>query len=200
MVIPKIKIIILVAIVAVAVAGTYGYFFFVSPSSGNDLTLIEKSSPVAEYSDTVSATAQVDQTQKAAEETYEYRNTARGFSLAFPQGLSLKEYDEGDGTYTIVFEDAAGEKGFQIFFTPYLGDGITQSRILKDVPSGKFTAPVEIVIAGGTHALAFFSTGPFGEMREVWFLHGGFLFEVTAPKEFDEWLASIMQTWRFFKN
>jgi len=127
----------------------------------------------------------------------EYRNTVRGFSLRYPPTLAVKEHDEGDSTYTIVFEDAAGEKSFQIFFTPYMGETITQSRLLKDVPSGKFTKPVEIVIGGNTHALAFFSTGFLGEMREVWFLSGGFLYEVTTYANLDTWLPPILATWRF---
>ena len=127
----------------------------------------------------------------------EYRNTVRGFSLRHPPELVVAEYDEGDGTYTLVFEDAAGEKSFQIFFTPYLGDTITQSRLLTDVPSGQFTKPVEIVIGGNTHALAFFSTGLLGEMGVVWFLHGGYLYEVTTYANLDSWLPPILSTWRF---
>lgn len=161
----------------------------------------ESQNSVQESSGTISMTAQtIEQIKKTEEQTREYHNAARGFSLRYPQELSVKEYDEGDGTATIVFEDTAGEKSFQVFFTPYPGDAITQSRILKDVPSGKFTAPVEIVIGSATRALAFFSTGSFGELREVWFLHGGFLFEVTAPKDLDEWLADIMKMWRFFSE
>ena len=36
-----------------------------------------------------------------------------------------------------------------------------------------------------------------GHTREVWFIHNGFLYEVTTYKEIDEWLGSIMQTWKF---
>lgn len=138
-----------------------------------------------------------DFTQNTAEKAHEYRNVARGFSFQYPpEGLSATEHDEGDGTYTIVFDDMGG-KSFQIFFTPYVGDTITQSRMLKDIPSGTFTAPIEIIIGGGTHALAFFSTGPLGEMREVWFIKDGFLYEVTTYRELDGWLSAIMATWKF---
>jgi hypothetical protein len=36
-----------------------------------------------------------------------------------------------------------------------------------------------------------------GDTREVWFIHGGFLYEVTTYKQLDSWLAPIMQTWQF---
>jgi hypothetical protein len=31
----------------------------------------------------------------------------------------------------------------------------------------------------------------------VWFIKGGFLYEITTYKEFDAWLAQIMQSWQF---
>jgi hypothetical protein len=36
-----------------------------------------------------------------------------------------------------------------------------------------------------------------GASREIWFLRGGYLYEVTAPQPLDPWLLSIMQTWKF---
>ena len=47
-----------------------------------------------------------------------------------------------------------------------------------------------------------FSTGELlrdgnGASREVWFVHKGFLYEVTTYKALDSWLASIMLTWKF---
>jgi len=130
-------------------------------------------------------------------ETVEYKNAERGFTLDYPQELQVKDTDEGETTHTIVFSDSTGEKSFQIFFTPYFGDQITQSRILEDVPSGTFTEPIEVVIGGSIHALAFESTLDIGEIREVWFIHNGYLFEVSTYKDLDSWLAGIMNTWKF---
>lgn len=172
--------------------GTYLSFFASSDGDRTASTLLANPATTAEFSSTTDD-------EKTQEKPNEYRNAIRGFSLRYPDGLSVKEYDEGDGTYTIVFEETEGEKGFQIFVTPYLGDTITQSRIVKDIPHGKFTAPVEIVIGGGMRALAFSSTLSFGQMREVWFIHDGFLYEVTATQELDAWLADIIGTWRFLQ-
>jgi hypothetical protein len=36
-----------------------------------------------------------------------------------------------------------------------------------------------------------------GDTREVWFIKGGFLYEVTTYKQLDTWLAQILQTWQF---
>jgi hypothetical protein len=147
---------------------------------------------------------QAKQTQ-LSEKDLEYRNVTRNFSLRYPKELAVKEYDEGDTTYTIVFtgktntdiSTSSTPESFQIFFTPYMDNVITKSRILKDVPSGQFTDPIEVIIGDGTHALAFFSKTELGETREVWFIHDGYLFEVTAYKELDSWLAEIMKSWQF---
>ena len=36
-----------------------------------------------------------------------------------------------------------------------------------------------------------------GDTREIWLIHGGFLYEVTTYKQLDSWLGPIMQTWTF---
>ncbi len=132
-------------------------------------------------------------------ETLQYKNTSRLFTLEYPKNLSYKDIDEGDTTHTIVFSDSIEEKSFQVFFTPYYGNQITSSRILKDVPSGKYTTPVEIIIGKNIRALLFNSTLDIGEMTEVWFLRDGYLYQITAPKELEEWLAKIMETWEFYQ-
>ena len=44
----------------------------------------------------------------------------------------------------------------------------------------------------------FFSkNGLMGDTREVWFTHGGYLYEVTTYKELDPWLSGIMASWKF---
>lgn len=191
-----------VIVVGIGMLGIYAYFFFNSPHENiiiDESTQSQILASVAESSGMAGATAQVEKIPHNEEKFYEYKNTTRGFSLHYPQELSVKEHNEGDGTYTIVFENVTGEKSFQVFFTPYAGDMITPSRMARDIPSGKFTKPVEIIIGGNTRGLMFFSEGPLGRLREVWFLYGGFLYEITTHEDLDEWLSHIMTTWKFFK-
>ncbi|MEK7585218.1 MAG: hypothetical protein AAB455_01760 [Patescibacteria group bacterium] len=126
-----------------------------------------------------------------------YHNPDQSFSLAYPPELLVKEYDEGDGTKTIIFEGRNQKRGFQVFFTPYLGESITSSRILRDIPSGNFTEPAEVILDDQVRGLIFFSQQIGGQMREVWFLHNGYLFEVTAVASLDQWLSDILSTWHF---
>ena len=81
--------------------------------------------------------------------------------------------------------------------TPYGDDAITQSRILKDIPSGEFTSPQEITLGDGTRALTFESQGPLGTMREVWFLHDAYLFELTGYVELQAHVVEVIRTWSF---
>lgn len=127
-----------------------------------------------------------------------YQNTQYKFSLVYPKELSVSEYAEAAGSHTTSFEDASGEKGFQIFALPYKDIQITSSRIKEDTHGTAAGAPKEVILASGVHALLFESSDPkLGRVREVWFLHGGYLYEVSTYLGLDEWLAGIMATWRF---
>jgi hypothetical protein len=35
-----------------------------------------------------------------------------------------------------------------------------------------------------------------GDIREVWFIRGGFIYEVATYNELDSWLAEILATWK----
>ena len=84
-----------------------------------------------------------------------------------------------------------------MFVTPYADTHVTAQRFRVDEPSGVMQSPTDIVI-DGTHATMFFGKNAImGDTREVWFIHGAYLYEVTTYKELDTWLAAIMQTWKF---
>jgi len=173
------KKIFIITLVLVLLA-VFSYLFFYKKSSFKNI-----------FSDTATTTS------TTISGTREYRNGVRNFSLFYPEDLTYKEYQEGELAYTIVFEDKTKEKNFQIFFTPYLGETITNERLLKDVPSGDYTELVEVVLDDGTHAIVFFSNGPLGKLREVWFIKDGFLYEVTTYEHLDVWLSDIMKSWKF---
>ena len=54
------------------------------------------------------------------------------------------------------------------------------------------------VLVDGARGTKFYGYNTtLGDTRELWFIHNGFLYEVTTFKELDEWLGSIIQTWKF---
>jgi hypothetical protein len=127
----------------------------------------------------------------------DYRNEHYRFELFYPQNLSVKEFDEGKGAVTITFQNPADSQGFQMFIVPYGERQVSAARFKQDEPSGVLKQPLDIQI-DGTTGTTFEGHDTFlGDTREVWFIHDGYLFEITAPLSLDSWLTSIMITWKF---
>ena len=127
----------------------------------------------------------------------EFHSEQYGFSLFSPADLAVQEFDEGNGARTFVFGDAAREKGFQIFVVPYGPEQVDRERFLKDSPSGVMKEPLDVLIDGAKGTIFFGRNSIMGDTREAWFIHGGFLYEVTTYKDLDAWLGGIMQSWKW---
>ena len=165
-----------VLLIIVVVLG--GYFYFRNNSVKQDRNLLE---PVSRSQETLS----------------EYSDEQYGFSLFYPDGMTVKEFDEGGGAATITFEDAVNGSGFQIFILPYAESQVSEERFLLDVPSGVRNNPVDIQV-DGVMATSFSSTNAsLGDTWEVWFIHEGFLYELTTLKPLENLLDKIVQTWKF---
>jgi hypothetical protein len=127
----------------------------------------------------------------------EYRNEHYRFAMFVPNDLKLQTYDEGKGAMTLTFQDVVTSQGFQIFVAPYGARQVTQEKFMQDEPSGVMRSPMQITI-DGEPATSFYSTNNLlGDTAEIWFIHNGYLFEVTAPKSEASWLSGIMLTWEF---
>jgi hypothetical protein len=54
------------------------------------------------------------------------------------------------------------------------------------------------VIVDDTTAKSFFGyNDQMGDTWEVWFIRGGFLYEVTTYKPLAPWVTDLLRTWRF---
>lgn len=127
----------------------------------------------------------------------EYQNTVYDFSLFYPRELVVSEYQEGGKAMTITFQNIEQRVGFQIFVVPYHEQQISEERFKKDVPSGIRTNLSDLMIdtVGGA---SFYSRDVLlGETWEIWFIHNGWLYEVTAPRALDQWFSGIMRNWHF---
>lgn len=184
-----------IVIIALVVLGSALYLFLLQNQEGNTQTLLNI--PLFSTSTTEGSPPLTEPIRTRPEGWLEYRNERYSFSLFYPQGMKVKVFDEGGGAATITFEDEGNARGFQIFATPYAETQISEERFLRDTPSGVRNEPINLTVDGAP-ATAFYSTHAFlGDTREVWFLHKGYLFEVTTLKGLDEWFFSILQTWRF---
>jgi len=132
------------------------------------------------------------------EEYYKFIHPDYGFSLEYPKELEIRGYQEDEESQTIVFQKKGGRGGFQIFVTPFEEEGaLTKERIIQDLPSALIDEVQEVVLGDGTRALIFWSEDSFiGRTREVWFLSGNYLYEITTYADLDVWLAEVLKTWK----
>lgn len=155
----------------------------------------------AAFSHTVGAPEDVEpttpETKQVSEGWRSYENAAFRFGLLFPQEMQAHEYKEAGGALSVVFENTQNGEGFQIYVTPYAETQITQERFRLDVSSGVMQEPVDVMIAGVRGTMFWSRNSVMGETREVWFINNGFLYEVVTYKHLDNWLGTIMQTWKF---
>jgi hypothetical protein len=126
-----------------------------------------------------------------------YYNERYGFSFKLPEGTQSHEKFEGPGAVTITIEDIAEERAFQIFVVPYEEEVITKERLMQDIPSGRYGGEEEITL-DGVPARAFVSTdNRLGELREVWLIRKGYLYEITTLIKDEVWLSDTLLTWKF---
>ena len=162
--------------------------FSAAPSSKSSTEVSSVPSPVSQLT---------PQTGQAIEGMRAYSNTAFHFGLLFPDNLHATEYKEQGGSLTASFQYPNTSQGFQVYVTPYSGKQIDAARFKLDEPSGVVQSPIEIQVDDASGIMFFGKNAIMGDTREVWFIHGGFLYEVTTYKELDTWLGGIMRTWKF---
>ena len=161
-------------------------------SAGNNSSGTEDSQPLSKP---IAQSKPV--TRQVTSDMNEYSNNDFHFGLLFPKHLIAEEYRERDGGPTVSFQDPTTNEGFQVYVTPYSGKQIDTARFKLDEPSGVMKEPKDVLIAGAPATMFFSTNAVMGDTREVWFIHGGYLYEVTTYKELDTWLTGIMQTWKF---
>lgn len=178
-----------IGIFLLAAVGGGWYFFFLPSPAATELPFAL--APVRLPSE------QEALVRKVPEGWREYRSEWYGFSLRYPAELTVSERKESARSYSVVFEDAKKETGFQIYIVAYKGETITDEQFLNDSPLGVRDEPQALQV-GGVSAVHFLGKDVnLGPTAEVWFIHRGHLFEVATVRELDAWLMEILGTWRF---
>jgi len=165
--------------------------------AGTVLEALQENEQVNEIEVTPTPVAPEDIAMSKIDENLKtYTHQKPTFSLDFPADLTIEKYDEGGVSETILFSGPSGS--FQVFVSPYSGDGTISEQEVKRLQPLTPMEGVETIKIANTPALLFWSTVPdIGKTREVWLSKGGYLFSVTARGSADAWLAHIMTTWRF---
>ena len=190
------KLITIVVIAAIVLAGTT--FFLVSkknrPQSGQELNNSANDNSQASEN----AEEKVSQVSEAVDGYWTYTNFRYKFSFQCPEAFNVADFDEGD-TQTILVSKKDTRDGFQIFIAPFDEPGpITKERILQDLPDLKIENSEQRLLKNGEIALIFFANdSALGKTREIWFVHDGYLYQITTIQAFDVQLVQIMNTWKF---
>lgn len=130
-----------------------------------------------------------------------YESEKYSFSFKYPSNFSVDELSVKDGSGDIILvQEKSGEIGFQVFISQFDETGsLTPERIKRDLPNITIENPQNVILSDGIVALIFISSDPtIGETREVWFVKGGYLYQVSTFAYLDSWLAGVMSTWRFY--
>jgi len=122
------------------------------------------------------------------------------FSFQYPGELNASAFQEGDYGHTVLVQQPNERAGFQIFIASFDEAGpITKERILRDLPDMVIDQPQHVIIGQDKiTALIFFSHEPsLGRTREVWFIYGGHLYQMSTFAGLDGFIGRILETWKF---
>ena len=137
--------------------------------------------------------------QKSLDLPQTFRHPEFGFSFSYPEGFTASLLDSSEGGHTVLVQNTERKAGFQIHLEAYDDPDtvITAERLARDIPEMKIKEPQDIVIGAAARGLAFIASDT--GTREVWFIFGGTLYQLTAPIENDVLLQRVLDTWNFQK-
>jgi len=128
-----------------------------------------------------------------------YAHPELPFAFAYPKDLTPSTFADGEAEI-VLLKGKEAEREVQIVIRAFDESGpLTVERIQRDLPEMVIDEPQNILIGPAQiPALLFWSEGgSAGRTREVWFIQGGYLYQITGSAEMDETLAKMMETWRF---
>ncbi|OGZ43464.1 MAG: hypothetical protein A3C84_01935 [Candidatus Ryanbacteria bacterium RIFCSPHIGHO2_02_FULL_48_12] len=176
------KILALLVVVVVVSFGGYQLYYRYAPSIPDDI-----SEDARNTRDDESAT------RLFASDKY-------GFALEYPRDLATSSFQEIEETMTYLFEGTDAKSGFQIFVSPFDEEGpVTKERIRQDLPDLEVENLLEVIVTKQKiHATVFDSKDQAGApTKEVWLVQGGYLYQVTAPREYEKALIEMFASWDF---
>jgi len=128
-----------------------------------------------------------------------YTDSQYKFSFEYPKDFTVTKFQEGEDGDTILVQEKESKKSFQVFIAFFDEPGpLTKERVLEDLPDLIIKNPEQRILKNGEPALIFFSEEPsLGETREIWFVHNGYLYQISTYTTLDSLVAKILETWKF---
>lgn len=185
----KQKLIAIIVVGAAVAAGAYIYYMY-----GN---FVVRETPQAAENQGL-PTAESNPSVLTDAETYS--NDFFGFSFRYPKDFNSSELEDESGA-TVLLQKEGAREGFQIYITEFDEEGpITPERIKQDLPDTVVSDPQQVLIGEKKDipALIFLSKHEsLGDVREVWFSANGYLYQLTAYADMDNFIGPILETLRF---
>ena len=202
----KVWIIPKIALIILAIALLFGAIYFVVSNKKSPQSE-EVSNNINEYQSVSGNEQTFTIAQSEDGENNIYTDSQYKFSFEYPKDFTATKFQEGEDGNTILVQSSALNQrsnqrsisGFQIFISPFDEPGpLTKERVKQDLPDLIINNPEQRVLKNGAVALVFFSEeSSIGETREIWFVHNGYLYQISTYKELDSLVAKIISTWRF---
>lgn len=122
------------------------------------------------------------------------------FRFGYPGSVTVNQFVEtsvgGEERKIILGRGEGARESFQIAVSAFSDtDPITDKKIKEDIPDQIIREAQNIQVKGAL-GVAFLSS-PAGteNIREVWFSHGGFLYQISALSDMDQIVAHMIDTW-----
>lgn len=133
----------------------------------------------------------------------QYRDPKSRFTMSIPSDFQAADMNQGEDGDAVVFGKKAGfdsfqKTGFQIFILPFDEEGpMTAQRIHNDLPDLPIANEKNVLIDGVTAMVFESEDHDIGPTIEVWFVRKGFLYQITAYREYEAPLSQILSAWKF---
>lgn len=121
------------------------------------------------------------------------------FTFQYPENFSVSAFDDRGG-HVVLVQAEDGKTAVQMFISSWdePTNAVTPERIRQDLPNLSIREPKKMRMAGDRNALTFIGESEqFGTTREVWFARRGNLYQIITPAGGQNFLADLLETWRF---
>lgn len=126
-----------------------------------------------------------------------YENPTYGFSISLPPGYAAYDFSQY-GTETVIIE-SSDNKGIQLEISPWdePPDALTPSRITED--TGLHVSGAEPLRLQGAEGYSFQTDSDAfnGASADAWFIHDGYVYQLSTYAMDEPLLRAILSTWKF---
>lgn len=131
-------------------------------------------------------------------ETQTYTDIDYGFLFTYPRGYEARSFSDLEDTKTILVENHQTKQGVQVFVSAFDEDIILTPERIKQEMSDLVILEPKNLLAGDVTGVSFRSTNALDtESYEMWFIHNGRLYQISAPIVNKSLFKEMITTWHW---